>query len=175
MQEKRRRQEERRTTEAEGGGHTKSKKGKSGKGGKGKTGTGKDDLVDCQCSLQLRGLPYSATIEDIRTFLGEFASQLVEENPINRELNRDGRPTGFARVQFVSAEAARQCREGTHLRSLQDRYVEVFLYNDRSRARHAAAPATKGDKNRGGKGSTDRRGAREERGGRHAGGPLRGI
>mmetsp|Transcript_98940 Transcript_98940/g.307752 ORF Transcript_98940/g.307752 Transcript_98940/m.307752 type:complete len:773 (-) Transcript_98940:145-2463(-) len=90
-----------------------------------------DEEVDGQAAVQLRGLPYRATAEDVRAFLGDFASQLVDDNPIHLVLNRDGRPSGFARVQFTSPEAARQCRDDLHLRSMEDRYVEVFLYSER--------------------------------------------
>lgn len=95
-----------------------------------------DELMDEQSALQMRGLPYRATVADIRNFLAEHASNLVEENPIHLVLNRDGRPSGFARVQFDSPEAARACRDATHLRSMEDRYVEVFLYSDRPRVRN---------------------------------------
>ncbi|CAK0883903.1 unnamed protein product [Prorocentrum cordatum] len=97
-----------------------------------------DEEADGECAVQLRGLPYRATVEDVRSFLGEFAASLVPENAVHLVLNRDGRPSGFARVHFASPEAARLCRDGTHLRCMEDRYVEVFLYSERpSRGRKA--------------------------------------
>lgn len=98
-----------------------------------RTGASFDEEVDGQCAVQLRGLPYRATAEDVRTFLGDFVSLLADEslNPIYLVLNRDGRPSGFARVLFGTPEAARQCRDELHLRSMEDRYVEVFLYSER--------------------------------------------
>lgn len=82
-------------------------------------------------AVQLRGLPYKATVEDIRNFLGEHCDRLASDAAIYLVLNRDGRPSGFARVLFTSPEAARACRDDRHLRSMDDRYVEVFLFSDR--------------------------------------------
>ena len=85
--------------------------------------------TDWVSAVQLRGLPFSATVEDVRSFMGEHAAWLVEDSPIHLLLNSHGRRSGFARVQFVSPEAARQCRDGLHRRPMAGRYVEVFLYN----------------------------------------------
>ncbi|CAK9005179.1 unnamed protein product [Durusdinium trenchii] len=82
-------------------------------------------------AVQLRGLPYKATVEDIRNFLDTHVEHLHEENPIHLILNRDGRPSGFARVLFESQESARLARDELHLRGMEDRYVEVFLYPER--------------------------------------------
>lgn len=90
-----------------------------------------DEEVEGHLAIQLRGLPYKATVEDVRSFLGGHAANLSEENPIHLVLNRDGRPSGFARVMFNSPEAARTCRDELHLRGMDDRYVEVFLYPER--------------------------------------------
>lgn len=87
--------------------------------------------TDGDSAVQLRGLPYRATKADVRIFLGEFASKLASDDAIHLVLNRDGRPSGFARVQFATPEAARQCQDELHLRSMDDRYVEVFLYSER--------------------------------------------
>jgi len=96
--------------------------------------------------VQLRGLPYRATVADIRNFLGVHAQSLKDDNAIQLVLNRDGRPSGFARVQFNSATAAAAVRQELHLRVMElgsekgagnagnpggDRYVEVFLYSER--------------------------------------------
>ena len=81
--------------------------------------------------VQLRGLPYWATVEDVRSFLGDFVAQLVENDPVHLVLNRDGRPAGFARVQFMTPKAAKQCRDDMHMRLMDDRYVDIFLYTER--------------------------------------------
>jgi len=92
-------------------------------------------------TVQLRGLPFRATIGDIRSWLGDYASQLINTEPaIRLLLNRDGRPSGFARVQFTTAQAAQACRETLHKQPMGDRYVEVLACNDRSgKARHRRA------------------------------------
>lgn len=82
-------------------------------------------------AIQLRGLPYKATVEDIRNFLGHHSRKLQDENPVHLVLNRDGRPSGFARVMFGTEEAARAARDDLHLKGMEDRYVEVFLYPER--------------------------------------------
>lgn len=90
-----------------------------------------DEETDGQSALQLRGLPYRATVEDVAAFLGEHAANLAGEPPIFLVLNRDGRPSGFARVSFTSPEAAKRCRDDLHCQMMDDRYVEVFLYAER--------------------------------------------
>ena len=70
-------------------------------------------------SVQLRGLPFRATIADVMNFLGDHARFLspVRDN-IRLLSNRDGRPSGFARVFFVSPQAAHKCRDALHKRQL---------------------------------------------------------
>ena len=90
-------------------------------------------------SVQLRGLPFRASTEDVRTFLGEHANYLsTEKNPnICLLSNRDGRPSGFARVFFTSPQAAHKCKDALHRKQMGDRYVEV-LASDRNRSRKKA-------------------------------------
>mmetsp|Transcript_13371 Transcript_13371/g.31350 ORF Transcript_13371/g.31350 Transcript_13371/m.31350 type:complete len:798 (-) Transcript_13371:202-2595(-) len=90
-----------------------------------------DDDPSEQCAIQLRGLPFRATAEDVYTFLGEFAVEIAGAAGIQLMLNRDGRPSGFARVQFSEPEVAKRCREKLHLKAMDERYVEVFLYSER--------------------------------------------
>lgn len=90
-----------------------------------------EDDIDSLSAVQLRGLPYRATLEDLVTFLAEHSSDLAENNAVQLVQNRDGRPSGFARVQFTSPESAKKCVADLHLRSMDDRYVEVFLYSER--------------------------------------------
>ncbi|CAK8988364.1 unnamed protein product [Durusdinium trenchii] len=88
------------------------------------------------CSVQLRGLPFRASIEDVKAFLGDHAKYLNPEKKPNICLlsNRDGRPSGFARIFFVSPQAAHKCKEALHRKQMGDRYVEV-LGTDRGRGR----------------------------------------
>lgn len=100
-----------------------------------------DEGLTNPCTIQLRGLPFRATLSDIRNFLGDHVSQLTrDEPPIRLLLNKDGRPSGFARVQFSSPQAALTCRDALHRRPMGDRYIEVLACSDRAgkaRARRA--------------------------------------
>lgn len=94
--------------------------------------------------VQLRGLPYRATEEDIRKFLGPHLAHLKDDNAIELLLSRDGRPSGFARVCFSCPVVARAACSDLHERvmnidvdpsnaagsSSRHRYVEVFLYSE---------------------------------------------
>eukprot|EP00747_Dinoflagellata_sp_TGD_P167431 gnl/TRDRNA2_/TRDRNA2_191853_c0_seq1.p1 gnl/TRDRNA2_/TRDRNA2_191853_c0~~gnl/TRDRNA2_/TRDRNA2_191853_c0_seq1.p1 ORF type:complete len:812 (+),score=169.45 gnl/TRDRNA2_/TRDRNA2_191853_c0_seq1:79-2436(+) len=105
-----------------------------------------------QSAVQLRGLPYRATVADIKAFLGSHTQTLKDENSVQLVLNRDGRPSGFARVQFNSPASAKAARDELHMRHMEvgagansnattaqatgqnsgpDRYVEIFLYSER--------------------------------------------
>lgn len=105
-----------------------------------------DDDGTNPCTVQLRGLPFRATVADIRAFLNGHAQHLVTgEPPIRLLLNRDGRPSGFARVQFVSPEAAKLAREELHKQPMNDRYIEVLACSERAgKARHRRAAAPDG-------------------------------
>jgi len=104
-----------------------------------------DDSVDDDsnpCAVQLRGLPFRASVADIKTFLGGHLDNLTDtgEHPISMLLNRDGRPSGFATVQFIDAEAAKACREDLHRQQMDDRYIEVLACTNRSgKTRHRRA------------------------------------
>uniref|UniRef100_A0A3B4XNS8 Epithelial splicing regulatory protein 1 n=1 Tax=Seriola lalandi dorsalis TaxID=1841481 RepID=A0A3B4XNS8_SERLL len=85
-------------------------------------------LRDC---LRLRGLPYTATIEDILTFLGEFTHD-IRPHGVHMVLNQQGRPSGDCFIQMTSAERALQASQRLHKhvmssqRGANSRYVEVF-------------------------------------------------
>jgi hypothetical protein len=96
-------------------------------------GGGPEDESLNICTVQLRGLPFRAQVQDIKTWLGYHAVGLATKEPsIRLLLNRDGRPSGFARVVFVSPEAAREAREELHKKLMGDRYVEVLACSDRA-------------------------------------------
>lgn len=103
-----------------------------------------------ESAVQLRGLPYRATVSDIKAFLGRHVEFLKGDSAVQVVLNRDGRPSGFARVQFSSQEAAREARDELHMCIMKtsnstanagtagadalgtgDRYVEMFLFSER--------------------------------------------
>ncbi|CAG6015474.1 unnamed protein product [Menidia menidia] len=83
---------------------------------------------DC---LRLRGLPYTASIEDILTFLGEFTHD-IRPHGVHMVLNQQGRPSGDCFIQMGSAERAIQASQRLHKqvmtsqRNANSRYVEVF-------------------------------------------------
>ncbi|XP_077384047.1 epithelial splicing regulatory protein 1 isoform X2 [Festucalex cinctus] len=83
---------------------------------------------DC---LRLRGLPYSASIEDILNFLGEFTHD-VRPHGVHMVLNQQGRPSGDCFIQMMSAERALSASQQLHKHVMScqhgpnSRYVEVF-------------------------------------------------
>ncbi|CAK6960654.1 epithelial splicing regulatory protein 1 isoform X1 [Scomber scombrus] len=83
---------------------------------------------DC---LRLRGLPYTASIEDILAFLGEFTHD-IRPHGVHMVLNQQGRPSGDCFIQMTSAERAIQASQRLHKhvmasqRGANSRYVEVF-------------------------------------------------
>jgi heterogeneous nuclear ribonucleoprotein F/H len=77
--------------------------------------------------LKLRGLPFSATKDDIITFFDDKSlgvSPLVHDS-IHIVLSVDGRPSGVAFVEFVSAEDAKTAMIKDRS-SMGTRYVELF-------------------------------------------------
>ena len=72
--------------------------------------------------LKLRGLPFSATKEDIIEFFNGF---VVSEDSINITFMPDGRPTGEAFVEFASAEDSEAAMERDR-KTLGSRYIELF-------------------------------------------------
>jgi heterogeneous nuclear ribonucleoprotein F/H len=72
--------------------------------------------------LKLRGLPYSATTEDIIKFFVEY--ELTEEN-VHIGYRSDGKATGEAFVEFPTAEVAKtaMCKDKM---TIGTRYVELF-------------------------------------------------
>ncbi|XP_041650266.1 epithelial splicing regulatory protein 1 isoform X4 [Cheilinus undulatus] len=85
-------------------------------------------IRDC---LRLRGLPYTSSIEDILTFLGEFTHD-IRPHGVHMVLNQQGRPSGDCFIQMTSAERALQASQRLHKqvmssqRGANSRYVEVF-------------------------------------------------
>ncbi|KAJ3597252.1 hypothetical protein NHX12_000780 [Muraenolepis orangiensis] len=83
---------------------------------------------DC---LRLRGLPYTASIEDILTFLGEFTRD-IRPHGVHMVLNQQGRPSGDCFIQITSPERAFMAAQRLHKqmmsgpRGVNCRYVEVF-------------------------------------------------
>ncbi|KAM9493263.1 epithelial splicing regulatory protein 2 isoform 3-T4 [Clarias gariepinus] len=77
---------------------------------------------DC---VRLRGLPYTAAIEDILEFMGEHTID-IKPHGVHMVLNQQGRPSGDAFIQMKSADRAFMVAQKCHKKMMKDRYVEVF-------------------------------------------------
>jgi len=84
--------------------------------------------------LRMRGLPFSATKEDIFKFF-------VGYNPVLDSIvltyRNDGRATGEAYVEFASPEDAERAM-ALHRRSMGTRYIELFISNKDEQGRALA-------------------------------------
>uniref|UniRef100_A0A7N0TIK1 RRM domain-containing protein n=1 Tax=Kalanchoe fedtschenkoi TaxID=63787 RepID=A0A7N0TIK1_KALFE len=72
--------------------------------------------------LRMRGLPYSASKDDIVNFFKDFT---LSEDAIHFVLNWEGRPSGDAFVKFASAEDSKAAMVKDRM-SVGSRYVELF-------------------------------------------------
>jgi hypothetical protein len=93
----------------------------------GVTGTPAGSVRNC---IRLRGMPYSASVEDIMKFLGALSYHILPHG-IHMVLNQQGRPSGDAFIQMDSPENAQQAsldvnKGGCHKKHMGERYVEVF-------------------------------------------------
>ncbi|XP_046897862.1 epithelial splicing regulatory protein 2 isoform X2 [Hypomesus transpacificus] len=77
---------------------------------------------DC---VRLRGLPYTAAIEDILEFMGEHTVD-IKPHGVHMVLNQQGRPSGDAFIQMKSSDRAFMVAQKCHKKMMKDRYVEVF-------------------------------------------------
>ncbi|KAK3510123.1 hypothetical protein QTP70_026839 [Hemibagrus guttatus] len=77
---------------------------------------------DC---VRLRGLPYTATIEDILEFMGEHTID-IKPHGVHMVLNQQGRPSGDAFIQMKASDRAFMVAQKCHKKMMKDRYVEVF-------------------------------------------------
>uniref|UniRef100_A0A674MR33 Epithelial splicing regulatory protein 2 n=1 Tax=Takifugu rubripes TaxID=31033 RepID=A0A674MR33_TAKRU len=77
---------------------------------------------DC---VRLRGLPYTAGIEDILEFMGEHTVD-IKPHGVHMVLNQQGRPSGDAFIQLKSPDKAFLVAQKCHKKTMKDRYVEVF-------------------------------------------------
>ncbi|CAB3978688.1 epithelial splicing regulatory 1 isoform X6 [Paramuricea clavata] len=75
--------------------------------------------------IRLRGLPYSASVQDILDFLDEFA-KYVSQAGVHMVYNYQARPTGDAFIEMKSADNAQKASESLHKKHIGERYIEVF-------------------------------------------------
>lgn len=72
--------------------------------------------------LRLRGLPFSATKDDIMEFFKDF---VLSEDSVHIIMNSEGRPSGEAYVEFASAEDSKGAMAKDRM-TLGSRYIELF-------------------------------------------------
>lgn len=84
--------------------------------------------------LRMRGLPFSATKEDIFHFFEGY-------NPVQESIvltyRNDGRATGEAYVGFATPDDAKRAMD-LHRRSMGSRYIELFISNKDEQGRALA-------------------------------------
>ncbi|XP_061957986.1 uncharacterized protein LOC133679411 [Populus nigra] len=72
--------------------------------------------------LRLRGLPFSASKDDIMEFFKDF---VLSDDSIHITMNSEGRPTGEAFVEFANAEDSKAAMAKDRM-TLGSRYIELF-------------------------------------------------
>jgi len=81
---------------------------------------------DC---VRLRGLPYTAQVENIIDFLGEHAKNIAFQG-VHMVYNNQGQPSGEAFIQMTHEQAAFSAAQNRHHRYMgygkKQRYIEVF-------------------------------------------------
>ncbi|XP_019155557.1 PREDICTED: heterogeneous nuclear ribonucleoprotein H-like [Ipomoea nil] len=80
------------------------------------------DLEEHTGVLRLRGLPFSASKEDIIKFFEDFS---LSENSIHLTANSAGRATGEAFVEFSDAEDSKAAMANDRM-TIGSRYIELF-------------------------------------------------
>lgn len=75
-------------------------------------------------AVQLRGLPWTATKEDVQDFFEP--NFVVEARDIEMTTDAKGRPSGGAVVTLGSAIEADEAKEQLNRKHMGDRYIEVF-------------------------------------------------
>mmetsp|Transcript_23453 Transcript_23453/g.65101 ORF Transcript_23453/g.65101 Transcript_23453/m.65101 type:complete len:304 (+) Transcript_23453:199-1110(+) len=89
--------------------------------------------------LRMRGLPFSATKEDIYIFFEDYNTV---SDSIVLTYRSDGRATGEAYVQFETSDDSKRAMD-LHRKMMGNRYIELFLSN---KEEHGRAIARFGDR-----------------------------
>ena len=61
--------------------------------------------------MQLRGIGFGTTIDEVWALVGKHTIDLVTEDPVRLIPLRDGSASGVAHVAFVTLDSARRCRD----------------------------------------------------------------
>ncbi|EDO37823.1 predicted protein, partial [Nematostella vectensis] len=81
--------------------------------------------MDNECVVRARGLPWSATPEDIQNFFKDCNIVGGPQNGVHFTFGIDGRPSGECFVQFVSEKDVEKALEMNN-EHMGKRYIEVF-------------------------------------------------
>ncbi|KAI6659912.1 hypothetical protein LOD99_14252 [Oopsacas minuta] len=80
----------------------------------------RDEYCNQDDCVRLRGLPYSATVDDILDFFNRLADDILPRG-IHFVYNQKGQPTGECYVQMCSHDSAHLAAESLHKRFLESR------------------------------------------------------
>jgi len=86
--------------------------------------------------IRLRGLPYSATVQEVVDFVSQ--EHFVAEYDVTIKIGSDGRPTGEAYVQLESEDVANELKPLLDRKHMGSRFIEVFVssHEECSAVRH---------------------------------------
>jgi len=91
--------------------------------------------------IRLRGLPYTASLDDIIEFCGEGLG--VSQNDVTIKHGTDGRPSGEAFIQLDSNAVAEEACQTLDRQNMGSRYIEVLMSS------HAESMATRSNERAG--------------------------
>lgn len=77
------------------------------------------------CVVRLRGLPWSATAEEVLKFLGDEIAVVGGENGVHFTFSREGRPSGECFIELVDEVSVQKSIQKNN-EHMGNRYIEVF-------------------------------------------------
>jgi len=80
---------------------------------------------DEETVVRVRGLPWSASVDDVLKFFADGINIKNGQNGIHLTLSREGRPSGEAYIE-METEADVALAEKKHTQHMGRRYIEVF-------------------------------------------------
>lgn len=75
--------------------------------------------------IRLRGLPFTASVEDILEFCGDSIG--ISQNDVTIKYGTDGRPSGEAFIQVDSNAIAEEACSVLHKQHMGERYIECLM------------------------------------------------